>query len=462
MQDAFLGIDIGTTAIKFGVMSADKLAYQQSRDIRTYTGENGAEYQSAQEIITTTVRGIQAIPATIRQQISQLSFSAPMHSCWPIAPDTTENDQIFIWSDDQAQDLISQFKNTPSAREFYLKTGTPIHPMSPFAKIKYSQSISKYPAQTKWWGIKELVLQYFTGQARIDYATASATGLLNLRQLDWDAEILADLKIQLEDLAELVDCTDDFKLLEKVATELGLSDQVRVYAGASDGCLAAYAGYVATGIPNSLSIGTSAAARQVSETIRLDPDRQNFCYYLQPGQYIVGAPSNNGGNVLAWASNQLAANKTAFFDELPELLAQSPVGANGVCFMPFLNGERAPYWDATKKAAFKELTAATTRADLVRAIVEGTLLNIRALAEMVGVKTQLTLSGGFFKTPELQQLTADILGIDCCLSAANEPIAGLYALIRQSAPHNEATMAKICYDESSHQQYDQIYQGYFD
>lgn len=461
MEDLFLGIDIGTTAIKVGVIAAGEFVYQQALPVQTFYGEKGAKYQSAQELLTEIKQGINSIPVDLRSKIKTVSFSAPMHSCWPVTTGQ-KSDQIFIWSDTQAQEVISDYQGISQAQDFYLKTGTPIHPMSPFAKIKCFRESSQYAATTKWYGIKELVLQAFTGIARIDLATASATGLLNIHSLQWDTEILTELAIDVDQLAELVDTTAQFTIVPKLAAELGLSEEVVVVAGASDGCLAALAGYQTTGIANSLTIGTSAAVRKVSPTIELDSVQQNFCYYLQADQYVIGAPSNNGGNVIAWASQQFAQSAEKFHAEIPAILAQSPVGANGVKFMPFLNGERAPYWDADKTAGFTNITVKNTRADLIRSVIEGMLLNLHQLTDLVAVRNRISISGGVFHSLVLQQLTADILGLDCWLSDANEPIAGLYILLTGQPLHATVATREIKFNPQVHQQYQKLYAHYFD
>lgn len=461
MKDLFLGIDIGTTAIKIGVIASGAFVNQQTLPLQTFYGDNGAKYQSAQELLAQIKQGITNIPLDLRQLITTISFSAPMHSCWPVTPGQA-NDQIFIWADTQAQATIRDFQQSDQAKDFYLKTGTPIHPMSPFAKIKHFHEQTQYTTSTKWYGIKELVLQAFTGVARIDLATASATGLLNLSTCQWDREILTALAIDEDQLAELVDTTARFSLVPSLASQLALPLNATVVAGASDGCLAAFAGYQTTGIANSLTIGTSAAVRKVSSVTALDSIHQNFCYYLSADQYVIGAPSNNGGNVIAWASEKFAQHASEFHAEIPTILQQSPIGANGVRFMPFLNGERAPYWDANKQAEFKNMTIKTTRADLIRSVFEGMLLNLHQLTDLVGVNGPITISGGVFQSTALQQLTADILGLDCWLSAANEPIAGLYMLITGQQLQTTITTQKIKFNPQVHQQYQQYYQHYFD
>src|SRR5699024_3018109 len=101
----------------------------------------------------------------------------------------------------------------------------------------------------------------------------------------------------------------------------------------------------------------------------------------------------------------------------------------GVKFYPFLNGERAPYWDAELTGGFQNLRITTTRQEMIRSVVEGILLNLRTLKPSIIGSGALTLSGGFFDTPEFAQLTVDVLGNEAVLSKENEPIFGLYYLL---------------------------------
>ena len=453
----FLGIDIGTTAIKFAVIEQEKIKYQQTIPVTTHREVSGACYQKTDELLRVLQIGVQSIPKDMRSHIAKVSFSVAMHSVWP-QPD----EKVFIWSDTQAEQLMADFKKDPLAQKFYEKTGTPIHAMSPFAKLLYFERSKIYPPQTRYYGIKELVMHYFTEQYVIDYATATATGLFDNQQLIWDAEILAYVGIQEEQLAAAVDTTTEFPLTAAAAEALKLPLAAKVAIGASDGCLAAFASYTVTKIPNSLTIGTSASVRKVTRQPIFQPVKQNFCYYLNREYYVIGAPSNNGGCVLEWASRIYADTPAEFFVALPENLQASVIGAQQLQFHPFINGERAPLWQSEVTGTLKNLTIRHTKADLIRSVVEGILLNIRTLTEMVAISGELSLSGGFFKSPVLQQLTADILGVDCYLSAYNEPVMGLYYLIYGSQTDRELPVEKIASDPQNYQAYTDVFTNYFD
>ncbi|MHC5247759.1 gluconokinase [Enterococcus sp. LJL90] len=457
-QTLFLSIDIGTTAIKFGLIDNSQLVWETLQLSKTYQ-VGAARFQKRSELYQELKAGIAAIPDELRQRIKTIGFSVAMHSLFPYENDSSEN--IFLWSDAQAKETIKEFKSSDTARQFYLKTGTPIHPMTPFAKIMYFNEQGTYPQNMSWYGLKECLMQLFTGQWRLDLATASATGLLNLNSLSWDAEILDFLNLTEKQLAPLTDTTELFPILAETANDFSLPTDCQIMIGASDGSLATYAGFKTSGIPNSLTIGTSAALRKLRTSPRLDPIRQNFCYYLHHELYVTGAPSNNGGNVLAWASDILFEETAHFYQGLPTALAASPIGAKGLRFAPYLNGERAPLWDMDQTAGFQKITSQHRKADFVRAVTEGVLMNIRTLQESLGEMIEITVNGGFFQTTELSQMTADVLGATCYLTEKNEPIFGLYYLHQTEDLTPEVQENYFVPDETRHQEYEKLFANYF-
>ncbi|MCQ9372088.1 FGGY family carbohydrate kinase, partial [Corynebacterium sp. 35RC1] len=150
----FLGIDIGTTAIKIGLLEERKIIYQRSFPI--YTKTEKGRTQSASEIIAVLLKGITAIPSSLREQITVIGFSTAMHSLMPVINEKFE--EIYIWSDNQASQVIAEFRQSSLSESFYRQTGTPIHAMSPFAKLLHFKSAGGFDGKTKWYGLKELVM----------------------------------------------------------------------------------------------------------------------------------------------------------------------------------------------------------------------------------------------------------------------------------------------------------------
>lgn len=131
MMTIFLGIDIGTTAIKFKVYDTMEAKINFSLPVMTYYEEN-AVYQNPKEILESVKEGIKIVIQQVNT-INKIAFSTAMHT---IIPRVNQNEELrmYIWSDNQASEVVKEFKQTKLAEPFYYKTGTPIHAMTPFQK----------------------------------------------------------------------------------------------------------------------------------------------------------------------------------------------------------------------------------------------------------------------------------------------------------------------------------------
>ena len=235
----------------------------------------------------------------------------------------------------------------------------------------------------------------------------------------------------------------------------GLPLSTWLVIGATDGCLANLgAGAMEPGI-TTITVGTSGAVRRTSPRPIRDAHCRLFSYPLflvekttwqhvpdwQTDQYVVGGPSNNGGNVLEWLAENIAHRP-------PEaVLAQATTirpGADGLLFLPYLHGERAPLWDATVRGSFHYLGHQHTQAHLVRAALEGVLFNLRTidllLARHTGPTRLIHANGGFARSEFWVQMLADVFGVPVRLNASNESSAiGAVLLARYAlqklAPH---------------------------
>lgn len=194
-----------------------------------------------------------------------------------------------------------------------------------------------------------------------------------------------------------------------------------------------------------ITIGTSGAVRVMTKTPYLDPAGRLFCYYVAPHRWIVGGPVNNGGQVLRWVRDELAAPESAAasqqgqdpYDRITAAAAKVPAGANGLLFQPYLSGERAPLWNADARGSMVGLTTTTTKAEITRAVLEGIVFNLNAVLNLTKAAVpihEIRATGGFARSRLWRQILADILGQpitiptsfeSSCLAAA---VMGLTAL----------------------------------
>ena len=452
-------IDVGTTHIKYNLYDELTLITSRMDKVETYRGEFGKVYQNPEEIMLQIKRSIQRITA-LYPSINHLVFSTAMHSIMPVFKEKRD-EEMFIWLDTQGQEFITTVKEKEEARIFYQKTGTPIHEMSPFAKIGAYKKRAWFNDVVRWIGMKEYIMETLTGECVVDYSMASATGLFNLTTLTWDEDILSYLGIEEQQLGRLVDTDYHTALRPELLLELGLTEEVMVYIGASDGCLASLAGYMANGTPHTLTIGTSGSVRKISKTIQLDSEGETFCYYLQKDMWVIGAASNNGGQVLEWLDTIFYGDQQ-IYQALEEVLQTSPIGSNGVRFYPYLTGERAPIWDSHCTGSFEGLLMSQGKEDLVRAALEGVLFNLFIIAKKIDLDSKdLSISGGFFNNPLLATMAADIFGRHCLQSPCLEPGFGALCLVTKGQSSlGISDLERIFYNEDNHHLYHTAFQDF--
>lgn len=411
-----IGIDLGTTNIK-AVLFDDN--YQEIENISTpiQTMYNGdfAE-QDIQEIVDVVFSSIERLN---NKDVSHISFSSAMHSIILSSSDLCPFTKNVIWLDNRSKDLINNFKEQADWLSFYHKTGTPIHTMSPFAKLLwYKENTSFINKDIRVFGIKEYIIYKLTGEFVEDYSIASATGLMNIHTLKWDKDILDYIGINEEQLPRLVDTNQTFS---------ALNYSFKVVVGASDGCLVNIGVGALSKGQTTLTLGTSGAVRMTVNEPVLDPHGRTFCYYIKKNTYVIGGAVNNGGNVLTWLGRVFYKSKDEMFDDLPHLLERTKEGSNGLVFFPFLFGERAPFWDANLTASFVGLTHNHTRDDMVRAVIESILFNLKHVLEILESNScksnELYISGGVLQNLDILDLLAGIFKIKIHIQDSYEAAA---------------------------------------
>ena len=269
----------------------------------------------------------------------------------------------------------------------------------------------------KFVGIKDYILFRWFGEWKTDYASAAATGLWNITSLQWDKKLMNMANVSSEKLPEIQPATYYWESLsEEIGKSCGLGPEVKVVIGSTDGPLSNLGvGAISPG-DVAVTIGTSGAIRTTTPEPILDPEGRTFCYPLTENLWVSGGPVNNGGLAFQWV-HDLLEEKTSEKDSyeiLSKLAEKSPAGAEGLLFLPHLTGERAPLWDAQAKGSFIGLTLRHEKDDLVRAVLEGTILNLFDVYNLVKTQTaaeaeiKIFATGGFTQSAIWKQILADI------------------------------------------------------
>jgi xylulokinase len=210
------------------------------------------------------------------------------------------------------------------------------------------------------------------------------------------------------------------ELTREAAEALGLKAGTPVVAGGGDGvCAAVGVGSVKPGLTYNYLGSSSWIATTGAEPI-LDPAMRTFVWaHAVPGMVQPCGTMQTAGSSYAWLKNQVCTLEKAAAGELGlsayELmnaeLEKSPPGANGLVFLPYLLGERTPRWNPDAKGALIGLTLEHTRADVIRAVIEGITLNLSIILDIFREKLaieRITVIGGGAKGAAWRRIMADV------------------------------------------------------
>ena len=421
-----LGVDVGTTTTKAVLYDENATIIGHfSKGYPLYRDPQGMAEQDPEEILA-------AVETVIREAVSQadlekgqllgVSFSTANQSLLLLDKYFHPLTRIITWADTRACHVASQLKGSSVGKSIYQTTGTPIHPMSPLTKLIWLQKEHPelFHKMTYVADIKSYIFWRLFKKFKVDISVASCTGLMDIHFGKWDKEALKVAGISEDQLPEIVEPTaQETTMVEEERRKMGISPETPFVYGAFDGALSNIGVGATTANQVAITIGTSAAVRVMTDHPVIDPKERLFCYAVDRKHWLVGGPLNNGGDIFQWATHQLVDQEVLEKEKFDRytlanrIIKDTPAGAHGLLFHPYLGGERAPIWNANARGDFFGLTVLHTRADMLRAVLEGINLNIALVFEtvtsLVGKPAIVTATGGFARSVVWRQMLADVL-----------------------------------------------------
>ncbi|WP_280770444.1 gluconokinase [Salipaludibacillus daqingensis] len=462
MKEFVIGLDIGTTSAKSVIFKKDGTVV--SEDEQNYPVFHSHPSWAEQDPLLIERSAILAMKNALQskgikgEQILSVGLSSAMHSLVCVDEENNPLSPSMTWADGRSDAQAIALKNSLLGTEIYLQSGTPIHPMSPLVKLiwMHENNYPAYHSAAKFLSIKEFLTSRWFGIDAVDYSVASATGLFDMKNKEWNEEALKLAGIHSDQLSKAVSPTFVFEGLKKdIAQEMGVPVDLPFVAGGSDGPLANLGiGAINPG-ETAITIGTSGAIRQMSARPQTDERQEAFCYSFTDDLWIIGGPTNNGGIVLQWLIDVLGQKEVEealhHGGDAHSLLLRAAEnvapGAGGLIFLPYINGERAPHWDAKARGAYVGLSMDHRKEHMTRAGLEGvlfSLLNVsEALNRLAGKTSTLYASGGFARSSFWVQMLADIFGQEVHLPESHQSSAWGAAWISLLAIGEVSDLASI-------------------
>jgi gluconokinase len=419
-----IGVDIGTSGTKaIALTHQGKVVGSSYVAYNPLPGKPGHHELGPEVLYQAVVTSIETTGEQVRTMggiVTAVSFSTAMHSLIAVDANGHPLTHVITWADGRSVEYAETLKGTPEGHKIYLHTGTPIHPMSPLCKLMWLRDHQSgvFASAHKFIGIKEFIFYRFFGEFLIDHSIASATGLFDIHSKTWYEPALTAAGITTDRLSVPVPTTYVIRKLTKLfPAGLTWLAEVPFVIGASDGCLANLGSFATEPGDLSVTIGTSGAVRMITTTPAADERERIFNYILTDKNYVSGGAINNGVVLLKWYTEHFLQKHLTGANDLKGFIqqaAQAPAGADGLIFLPYILGERAPVWDADAKGVFIGIHAGHTQAHFMRAIIEGinyALYQVAAsVQETVGAIQNIYGSGGFINAPLWVQWLTDLFG----------------------------------------------------
>ncbi len=334
-----------------------------------------------------------------------------------------------IWSDRRATEEAEVFFAQTDYKRWYEITGNGFPPecYSIFKMMWYKKHFPKQYADTdKIVGTKDYCNYRFTGRLCTDYSYASGSGVFDLEAWDYKSEYIQMSGIRPDIFPEIL-ASDAVvgTITPEASLETGLPTHVKVICGGVDNSCMALG---SKGIKPSriyTSLGSSAWIALVSERPVLDFGKKPYVFaHIVKGMYTSATCIFSAGSSLQWVRNIVCPDLLAIEEQggdnayigMNKLAETSTPGANGLLFNPSLAGGSSIEPSPDMTGAFMGLRLGNTRADLIRATMEGIALNLRIALDLFRNYhtefTEMLFAGGGTKSNFWMQLFADIYELE--------------------------------------------------
>ncbi len=431
-----LSIDLGSSSVKVAVVDANgNIVGAGIRTVETLQPSPGASEQDPHTIWRAICDACAAAIAGFAQPASEIigvTCTSQYFSLVPVDSAGAALGNVIMWSDERGGPYTTALHgDQPQAIGKWLDT-TGFLPI-PSGNDSLSHALylknevpALYNRAAKLLEPADFVIGLLTGRCVTNACSGFAQLLIDNRNLDtaaYDSELITMSGLDPAKMPELVDrgsCVGT--LTSAAATQLGLDPSTQVFAGIND-TQAVSVGTVSH-VPGraGINIGTTCQVLAFVDSLRTDPANNLFAMpSALPHLYNLMAENGLGGRLLEHFLTNLAFPRDALSDSVPDnvysgidrVLETEPPGSGGVLYLPWLNGSNTPTANAAMRGGFLNISLDTTRAMMLRAVIEGVTFNLcwqLGHAEtLVGRSIdELRFAGGGAQWDQWAQTVADI------------------------------------------------------
>jgi len=425
MTSYLLGIDLGTTSLKVSIFREDGvLAASQSSEYPILAPIVGYAEQDPNlwwEGFLNACKILKAEHPEIMKAVIGIGLCGQMHTQVYLDEQFHVLRPAITWMDQRSAEIVDRINRDPDSKALIQKeTGNTASTTYTALHIKWV--IENQPEV--WQRVRHILvakdyLKYLlTGEMVTDYAEASGTLLFDVKNERWSAAAFNFFGIPMDYFPRSMPSDVVIgALLPEAAQLTGLPAGIPVINGSSDNSASALGSGMTQSGEVSLILGTAGVITVCSDHPLEDALGRTLCWhYCLPHHWVTLGIMQTAGESLEWFKNAFdkaedeKATSKDIFERYNKSIQAIPEGCDGLTFLPYLNGERTPYWDTNARGVFFGINLKTSKAHFVRAIMEGVSYAFRnniETVESLGINiNEVRAVGGGLKS----QIWLEILG----------------------------------------------------
>jgi xylulokinase len=426
-----VGLDVGTQSVK--LLAYDpalrKIVATAGEALDLISGDDGSREQHAQWWLDAIRKCFAQLDPSLRARVTAIGVSGQQHGFVPMDGSGKVLAPAKLWCDTSTGTECDEIMAAAGGADRCITlAGNPVLAGYTASKLPWTRKHRPgvYAALASILLPHDYVNFWLTGERWMEHGDASGTGWLDVRTRNWSSAMLRatdperDLRAC---LPPLVAANASFPISTSIASELGLSRNVRVSAGGGDNMMAAIGtGNVAPGML-SMSLGTSGTLFSCTDEALVDANAGWAAFCSSTGNWLPLICTMN----CTVATETVA--RTFGFDSRDgdAVMADTRPGADGLVMLPFLNGERTPNLPDARGSFLGLDINNFTRSNAYRAAMEGATYALRygfdALCTAGLEFNAIRLTGGGSRSKAWRQMVADVFELPVEIPEAPEGAA---------------------------------------
>ena len=417
MKSVLLAFDIGTSGLKASLVDEHlNVLRNVTTTYPTHHRAGGVVEQDAADWWMSAVRAmlmLRELAPEYVKRVDAVGICGHMLGCLPLDREGQILMPAMIHADTRALKWANRMGDEFGRDYFYRISGNVLSPTATLCKAVWlkNEQPELYEKTCKILQSKDYLVYRLTGNMdSTDLSDASHGMLMNLETRDYDDTMLHDLGLDRSKFPQIrSSCQIAGRLSEEAAGHLGLRAGIPVSVGGGDGACANVGAGVARPGDFYLSLGTTAwIAGQMNQPF-IDSQHRIFHIYTLDGNGCnVFGTTQCAGRSVSWAMDLFGISTPRAFDDAA---STAPAGSDGLIYLPYLEGERSPVFDALARGVFMGMNTTHKREHFTRAVLEGVSFGLAQILDIMREREtieDMRIIGGGAKSVLWKQMLADI------------------------------------------------------